>query len=602
MQLRFSLAIQLMLFSAILVLLSVSVSTWLAYQHSKQELAYRLGNELLAIVNTLATQINGDEHDGIIRVSEDFIDNESAFIEIRKQLLDNKEINQLNAHNNGSPLYTLRPTAGFSDNGLLEFVVMTDTGDDGNFFIGNLIMAEPHHHRALAGQSSATPIYEDEEGTWISAAAPVYDSQGNVVALLQADRSIDFFQVEVNQLGWQLMIGAIVTSLVTALLAWLFAYHVSHRLNKVVHAAKQLGQGNLDNRATVTGRDEVASLAETFNLMAEQLQSAFNQTQKQKSYLQRASQLLANSNQKLEQLVDKRTKQLQQRNEALQHTLEKLQRSQATLVQSEKMASLGMLAAGVAHEINNPMAFVTSNVSTLKDYFKRYQSVLRQSNTLVQRARQLNDPRLQNAVETCLQLYKKHDIDFVNQDISSLIDETLTGAERVQHIVNDLKSFSHMDNSMQDSINVNDLIDTTLNVIQPQFDKTCTIIRNYELIPNITANPGKLNQVFLHLIMNAVDAMADQGVLTITTKTTDDYVSVSFTDTGCGISDDQQQHLFDAFYTTKVVGKGTGLGLYVVMNIVNEHGGSINVSSQIDQGSTFTLQLPIIQHNLHAAI
>ena len=264
-----------------------------------------------------------------------------------------------------------------------------------------------------------------------------------------------------------------------------------------------------------------------------------------------------------------------------------LQQMQRQIVQQEKMASVGQLAAGVAHEINNPMGFITSNLSSLGKYADRLEEYI---------------TAMQGALHECGG-YERHDeldllrkrlkVDYIISDIRELVNESLEGANRVRRIVQDLKSFSRVDLVERCRVNLNESLETTINIAWNELKYIATLERDFSDVPNILCYPQQLNQVFLNLLVNAAQAMEKQGVITVRTWHEDDNVFVSVRDCGKGMTDEVMNRIFEPFYTTKELGKGTGLGLSISADIVRKHGGEITVQSEVGVGTLFTVRLPL---------
>ncbi|HZW24078.1 MAG TPA: PAS domain S-box protein [Gallionella sp.] len=269
----------------------------------------------------------------------------------------------------------------------------------------------------------------------------------------------------------------------------------------------------------------------------------------------------------------------------------KLAQAQIQLVQSEKMASIGMLAAGVAHEINNPIGYIRSNLGTLGNYIGNFIDVL----DAYEKAERSMPDRSALFAGTD-ELKEKVDISYIRQDVMALLHESNEGVERVTKIVQDLKDFSRIETEEKwVSENVHHGIDSTLNVIWNELKYKCEVVKEYGELPDIDCLPSQLNQVFMNLLVNAAQSIETRGRITIRTGREGDRVWVEVSDTGQGISPENIPHLFDPFFTTKPVGKGTGLGLSVSYNIVEKHHGKIEVASEVGKGSTFRVWLPIRQ-------
>ena len=305
-----------------------------------------------------------------------------------------------------------------------------------------------------------------------------------------------------------------------------------------------------------------------------------------------AAEALLESRDKLEERVRERTADLQAANELL-HTektrqeelIKKLEEAQNQLLQSEKMASIGLLAAGVAHEINNPVGFVSSNLSTLQRYIN---DLLR----LITAYECVEESLVDSALEGINLLKKEVDATFLREDIGSLLTESLDGLQRVKRIVLDLKNFSHVDQAEKEWAIVETGLDSTLNVVWNELKYKAKVVKEYGNTPQIECLPSQLNQVFMNLLVNAAHAIDETGLITIRTGSNDDHVWVEVEDSGRGIPPENLGRIFEPFFTTKPVGKGTGLGLSLSYGIVKKHGGHIEVSSQINKGTTFRVVLP----------
>ncbi len=305
-----------------------------------------------------------------------------------------------------------------------------------------------------------------------------------------------------------------------------------------------------------------------------------------------AETALRESRDELERRVESRTAELRHANEALQterqqqaKLIAKLESAQNQLLQSEKMASIGQLAAGVAHEINNPVGFIKSNLGTcqryLVDLFKMLESYSEAETGLTAQTR-----------EQLAALRNRLDLDFLLEDIQSLMSETIAGVQRVEEIVRDLKNFSHVDNAGQMLVNLENGLDSTLNIVWNELKYKAQVVKTYAGLPDIHCSPAQLNQVFLNLLVNAGQSIEKQGEIRISTGYSSDEVWVEIADNGCGITPEHMNRLFEPFFTTKPVGQGTGLGLSVSYGIVKKHDGRIEVDSEPGQGTRFRVILP----------
>jgi len=267
--------------------------------------------------------------------------------------------------------------------------------------------------------------------------------------------------------------------------------------------------------------------------------------------------------------------------------LEKLveQRTQE-LLHAEKMASLGVLAAGVAHEINNPIGFLLSNLNTLKSYMDDIAPLLTKLNNLPDKDKEQLDTLTNIAVNW-------DNIDFICEDIGPLIDQSIDGSKRVSKTVAGLKSFAHPSDSKQEVMSIQQAIDLTLSLLNNELRHNVTLHYERENDVYINGNLTELSQVFINLVMNATQAVEKDGVISIKTEELENSVKIYVADNGCGISSDNLPKLFQPFFTTKEVGSGTGLGLAISHGIIENHNGSISVESKEGVGTTFTIELPL---------
>lgn len=291
----------------------------------------------------------------------------------------------------------------------------------------------------------------------------------------------------------------------------------------------------------------------------------------------------------LERTVASRTEDLAQQLNKMQALNHQLNQTQSQLLQSEKMASLGQLAAGVAHEINNPVGFISSNLGTLKRYVDDLFALLSAYEATASR---LGSPEEQAQLAA---LKKEKELDYIETDIVDLLNESASGLDRVKKIVLDLKGFSHINQNVFEMGDIHECLDSTLNIVWHELKYKCKVAKHYDAnLPKIKCIPSQLSQVFMNLLVNAAQAIETQGEIEITTNfLAPDTVQIMIRDTGSGISPEHLKSIFDPFFTTKPVGKGTGLGLSLAYGIVSSHHGSIDVESTVGKGTLFTLMLPV---------
>jgi signal transduction histidine kinase len=272
---------------------------------------------------------------------------------------------------------------------------------------------------------------------------------------------------------------------------------------------------------------------------------------------------------------------LDTKNQDLQKLYDELKNTQAQLIHSEKMASLGQLVAGISHELNNPIGFIYANVKQLKSYTERIEKFTK---TL-------------NPKDTGNLAGKSVRIDSILPDLKNLIDDTIHGSQMVKNLVDNLRKFSHLDQAQWKEVDIHQGIESSLMILNPELKHRIAIKKEFKSKRQIECNPGQINQVFLNLLSNAAQAIEGKGTITIKTDEDDKNLFVKISDTGSGIPSNILNKIFDPFFTTKDVGKGTGLGLSISYSIIKNHNGHINVESEINKGTTFTLTLPFSNEN-----
>jgi signal transduction histidine kinase len=295
--------------------------------------------------------------------------------------------------------------------------------------------------------------------------------------------------------------------------------------------------------------------------------------------LVKAEEMLRIENENLEDRVRERT-------QALEETLQSLKNTQVQLVHSEKMASLGTLVAGVAHELNNPISFIYDNLGFLEKYVKALLSMIDQYEGVP----------LGKGVRAQIDRIKEElNLEFVRTDLDKLQENFREGAERTKRIVTDLRTFSRLDEAERKMVDLHEGLESTLALLTNKLKNVVRVHRRYGDLPQVECYPGQLNQVFVNLLTNAADAIAGEGDMWITTEyhEAEDCVRIKIEDNGQGIPEEDIPKLFDPFFTTKDVGRGTGLGLSVSYGIVERHEGRIEVESEVGKGSAFTVVLPV---------
>jgi signal transduction histidine kinase len=305
---------------------------------------------------------------------------------------------------------------------------------------------------------------------------------------------------------------------------------------------------------------------------------------------------LRESEHQLEQRVQERTLALEKANAALQaeqaeqkNLIDKLADTRSQLVQSEMMAAVGQLAAGVAHEINNPLGFIVSNIAVMQRYVESLLNALSRQGYLLNPWLSEN-PELREQ----LQLVEQEiDLPFIRDDFPPLIQDSLEGLARVRQIVQDLREFSFVDRTEWQAVDVNRCLQSTLAIMANDFGERVTVSTHFGGLPAVTCNAPQLNQVFRNVLLNAVQAIEGRGEIRISTRFSDDVVEIEISDTGHGIAPENLGRVFEPFFSTRGVGQGMGLGLAVAYHLLKRHGGSIAVTSEVGKGACFVLRLPV---------
>ncbi len=398
--------------------------------------------------------------------------------------------------------------------------------------------------------------------------------------------------------NWSISI-ALLELLLVGLFSFLLGSYLTRQLSllragsKRVREAIKTGDFN-DVNVSVKGSDELSELAVSFNKLIDSLKKELALNAEQKQELQ-----ILNEN--LEAKVIARTQALSEKNNDLLNANREIKETQQQLLQAEKMASVGQLAAGVAHEINNPIGFINSNLLTLKDYVSAYQLIIYETEQLCEsKADELN-----TKLDNLKNLLAKENVEFINEDINDLLSESNEGLQRVTEIVSGLKLFSRVDSDEMQPFNVNECIKTTLNMVKNELKYACDIKMDLGTLPKIPMNVGKISQVLTNILINAAHAIkaTDKfGLVTISTQVDQEDILIKISDTGTGIPESAKAKLFNPFFTTKEEGEGTGLGLSISIGIVTEHGGTIDIESECDKGATFIIRLPMGIQNIQETL
>lgn len=288
--------------------------------------------------------------------------------------------------------------------------------------------------------------------------------------------------------------------------------------------------------------------------------------------------------QQAEEILEAKSRHLYTVVQQLKETNEQLHRQKENLVQTEKMAAIGQLSAGIAHEINNPLAFIISNFNTLQKYYRSFVDV---SNLLAHAE--------EGDLFAVSEILKNNDFKFISMDTDVIFSETNEGLLRIQDIIKNLRNFTHSKPGARGSVAVNDSVLSALSIVKNQIKYHCEVKTDFSNVPLIYANENELIQVLINILINASQAILKQGVIQVNTFEKENFVYIEVVDDGIGISEENLMRIFDPFYTSKPVGEGTGLGLSVSYGIIKEFGGDIVAESSPGKGTRMCIRLPIEQ-------
>jgi signal transduction histidine kinase len=396
------------------------------------------------------------------------------------------------------------------------------------------------------------------------------------IGMLRLTVGLDDVYSRLRRKAATIVVATVAGTLVVGLIMLaLFGRWVTRHLEHMARHARRLQHGLTVEpltlqRAPGERPDELDDVAEALNDMTRDLSEQRGQ---------------------LEVLVARRTADLQRANDDLVLTNRRLEQAQTQLVHSEKMASIGVLAAGVAHEINNPIGFVSSNLGALGAYVADLLRLIEMYEAAEGAIGQASPERLA-AIERAKAAI---DLEYVRGDIGDVTRETAEGLARVTKIVQDLKDFSHVGESQWQTSDLHKGIDSTLNIVRNEIKYKVEVVKAYGELPPIECLPSEINQVFMNLFVNAAQAIERRGEIRIATGVCGDRVWAEVSDTGCGIAAEHLARIFEPFFTTKPVGQGTGLGLALSYSIVQKHHGTLEVRSTPGAGTTFRVTLPVRQ-------
>ncbi len=376
---------------------------------------------------------------------------------------------------------------------------------------------------------------------------------------------------------------------ISLFLTFLLIRLITIPIKQLDRAAVAVSKGNLNIWLDIKSKDEIGRLSKTFLTMAESLRNYQKRTEDQAAALLKQQAELQEKNNELTQKSESLEHQkieIEKKNKDLEKAFVDLKYTQNKLIQSEKLASLGQLTAGIAHEINNPINFVMSNILPLRNDINDILNLVNKYDDLIK-------TKCYNQEFDEIEKFKnKIDYKYLLSEIESLLNGMDEGANRTADIVKGLRNFSRMDEGVMVLADINMGLESTLIMLKNVIKNRIKVVKDFGQIPMILCYPGKLNQVFLNILSNAKDSILDKGTIFIRTWNDENFVYVSIKDTGTGMNEEVKSHIFEPFYTTKEVGKGTGLGLSITYGIVSDHNGKIDVVSEENKGTEFIISLP----------
>ncbi|MGD9580300.1 MAG: ATP-binding protein [Vampirovibrionia bacterium] len=423
-------------------------------------------------------------------------------------------------------------------------------------YLYGLIEIQKRKDEILDRMSKDNMIYE--------VSAPIISSGSKSYGIIRIGFTPKYFRNEINSMYINSFVVGMIFIIIGLLISFQLAKTITKPLNELSKGAEILGSGNLYHRINIKTGDELEILADGFNHMAEKLNESYSS---------------------LEQKVQERTREYLDATKELQRAYKKLQQTQAQLVHNEKMTSLGQLVAGVAHELNNPIGFITSNVQPLEDAV----------NIILELVELLESLSVSDEDKQKVNAYKEeNDFEFLLEDLQDLIEDVKEGAKRAHKIVLDLRNFSRLDEAEFKEVDLHQGIDSTLNLLSKHYKHKVKVHKQYGDIPFVSCYASQLNQVWMNILVNAAQAIKhEDGQVWIITESDGTNVTVKIKDNGCGIEKEVLDKLFDPFFTTKPVGEGTGLGLSITHSIIEKHQGEITIDSIVGEGTTFVIKLPI---------
>jgi len=395
----------------------------------------------------------------------------------------------------------------------------------------------------------------------------------------------------VRKLRLRLLISLTFLSVMAIVIAFFLLKAITYPVDNLRNAVTEFGKGNFDYPIRVVTKDEIGQVTAAFRKLIIDLRRSTISVDSLNREIERRIKTEA-------QLKELNTRHLDSHRAVknmlydLTESHESLKKAQRQIIQSEKLAAIGQLAAGIAHEINNPVGFINSNLSSLRKYFRSLAQVLGAYEVLKVAAGRKEEENIAAALANVEKLSEGLNLKFIMTDAEELLQESQAGMDRVKKIIGDLKTFARSDTGGNVLEDVNKIIEGVLNIVWNELKYKVELVREYGAVPAVRCNPQEIGQTMINLLINAGQAIPDKGKIVIRTYAKGPEVFINITDNGSGISPENLEKIFDPFFTTKEPGKGTGLGLAICYDLIKRHGGRMEVYSDVGKGTTFTVVLP----------
>ncbi len=557
-----SIAVRFPLLGVFVIGLSLSLISFLLYQNERLNLEQSISRELIGIAVTGTLLIDPDAHEDIYSLNQGEIEKQETFNQLKDILLKIQKENNLK-----KSVYTLRKAQDFEKSHDMEFVVMTDLGPDGKPYTGNHIKMTDYVQKVYqTGQPVTTSLYTDTEGTWLSAIAPIKDTDGNVVAVLSIDQDVYFYNDALRQAQKTIIIAAVFALLSGGFFFFFLTQPIIKRIRMLIEGTKKISYGDLSHEIAIQGNDELESLATAFNEMTKRLSDTIKAAE--------AAHIEYTEN--LEKKIEERTFELKQAHKQLE--------------KSAYYSGMAEIARGILHDINNTLQGLKSNLSNIDSSIKNIDP-----NYFINILEYLK--KLKQADEKWAEVLSF--FDKANELFSKNREEAFRSLFECEKIVNQIGKITSAQQrhakatTTKELLDINAVLLNTINMYKTILDnkKIKLELKLADNIPNLFLNEGELERLFGNIVKNAIDAMEeiarDDHKLLIESGIKSTSIDVKITDTGVGIKEKDLPNIFRSDFTTKAT--GIGIGLSFCLDFMKRNDGKIFVKSIEGQGTEFLL-------------